>query len=60
MEIAQAIDNEKFTQTMADAKVCSQCLLLQEKNRVMQNKIIDLKQKLEKEKLDVKNLKQSR
>ena len=60
MEIAQASDNEKFTQTMADANVCSQCLLLQEKNRVLHNKIIDLKQKLEKEKLDVKNLKQSR
>ena len=60
MEIAQASDNEKFTQTMGDANVCSQCLLLQEKNRVLQNKIIDLKQKLEKEKLDVKNLKQSR
>ena len=61
MEIVQAIDNpnEKFTQTMAEANVCSQCLVLLEKNRVLQNKTIDLKNKLGKEKLNLKNLQQS-
>ena len=61
MEIVQAIDNpnEKFTQTMAEANVCSQYLVLLEKNRVLQNKTIDLKNKLGKEKLNLKNLQQS-
>ena len=52
MEIAQASDNDKFKRTMVDVNVCSQYLVLQEKNQVLHNKTIDLKQKLEKEKFD--------
>ena len=51
MEIAQASDNDKFKQTMVDVNVCSQNLVLQEKNQVLHNKTIDLKQKLEKKHL---------
>ena len=59
-ELSPTCENERFTQTMATTEVCKQCLVLQEKNRLLRNQLIDEKQKLAKEKSIVIDLRSSK
>ena len=52
------VGSDKFTQTLSCHKECEQCIIFQNENRVIRNKLTDCKQELAKEEATVAELKQ--